>query len=249
MQQDFAIAAHRERLSIGREPQRGDHRRLVVDGGLARHHLGGRIVLRAGFDPIAKCRDIGRGERRQAKRHRRLHGCGDELDHEALFRRTGHERRSAFATGLEPGVGRQIEVRLFRSGLMATGAVLVEDGPDVTSEFDWVGPILLRLRLRRRVRDPYWGGAEQHERTNPSENSQNHWAVASCAPAGSCVKKPMPNPKSLIPGIEGEHPEHPTFRDFRETAGRHGVDARLHQFGILSPSREHRDVLLAVDAE
>jgi hypothetical protein len=36
MQEHFTIAAHGEQLSIRREAQRGDHGRLMVDGGRAR---------------------------------------------------------------------------------------------------------------------------------------------------------------------------------------------------------------------
>jgi hypothetical protein len=153
MQQDFAIAAHREGLSIGREPQRSDYGRLMIDRGLVRRGLGRRIVFGAGIDPIANGRDLSLGERRLTKRHRRLEDCRNELDDEALFRRTGHESRSTSATGLEPGVRREIEVRLFRSGLMTAGAVLLENRLDVATECDRLG--LWLLCLRRQLHDLY----------------------------------------------------------------------------------------------
>src|SRR5687768_1300556 len=153
MQQNLAISADGERLTIGREAQRGDHGSLVIDRRLTRHNLGWRIVLGAGADPIANSRDVSRGERRLAHWHRRLHRSRDELDDETLFGRPGHKRRSAFTAGLEPGVRREIEVRLFQRGLMTTGAVLLENWLDIAAEFDRLG--LWVLCLGRRLRDVY----------------------------------------------------------------------------------------------
>jgi len=120
---------------------------------------------------------------------------------DAIQSRTGHERRSAFATGLEPGVRRQIEVRLFRSGLMATGAVLVEDRPDIAQVAGIVG--MQEWDCHQAGREPDPAHALILRPTEFAEAAKNLNAMAASASRGPFdFLRKLEAPPGFEPGVE-----------------------------------------------
>ena len=159
MQQHFAVAAHGEKLAVGREAQRGDHGWLMVDRWLVGNALARRVVAGAGFDPIANQFDVGLRQGRRVERHRRFHLAGHVTDHETFGGGTGRECRSAIAAGAQTVIGGEIEAGGFQRGLVTSDTVLLQDRLDVA--------IVARLTSGEKWRK----GNETTEFPTPAHNS------------------------------------------------------------------------------
>ena len=128
--QDFPIAGDGDGLAVGGEAEAIDDGRLEVDGGLGVESCGGGIVFGTGAEPVAEEGDVGVRKCVFAERHAGLDCCGEIAEGDAVVGLVGKESGTTLAAFEEVGVSGEVEAGGFARGLMAAGAMLLEQGLD-----------------------------------------------------------------------------------------------------------------------
>ncbi len=164
VEQHLPVARHGQPLPVGGVGDRRDHRRLPVDDRPRRRaepDLLRRVVCGPGRDPVADRGDLRLRQRFRPHRHRRLDLPPKHLQHPALIRLAGDERRPAHAAGREPVEAGQVQLATQLRRLMTPLTPHLNHRPDIS--------VVTRpfLRNHRRTLDPQERSDERQGTESP----------------------------------------------------------------------------------